>query len=88
MKTVRSRPSASAQKRRAILSGHDIEKPGFVRLSLSYLLTDAEAIGILDAVTDLAQRAETLAPLYEVDPATAIFRPRKEVLLGLAAEFV
>ena len=67
---------ASERYRRAILSGREIEKPGFVRLNLSYLLSDAEAGRIIEAVIDVAETAETLAAHYEADPATAIFRPR------------
>lgn len=66
----------SRRLRQSILAGREIEKPGFVRLNLCYLLTDAEASFIYSAVTTLADEAENLQPFYEADQTTAIFRPR------------
>lgn len=54
----------SARLRSEILSGDLSHKPGFVRLNLSVLMTDAEVEFILGAVTDLADRYETLPGLY------------------------
>jgi selenocysteine lyase/cysteine desulfurase len=68
-------PEASAALRARLADGHEMDKPGWVRLNLSYLHTDAEAEHIISAVLDLARRAETLVPLYAADPATARFRP-------------
>ena len=62
--------------RQAILQGREDEKPGFVRMNLSYLLTDAEAARAIDAVLDVARRAPDLAAQYEVDADSAIFRPK------------
>lgn len=59
-----------------LAAGHELDKPGWTRLNLSYLHSDAEADAIIAAVADLAARAGTLAGLYEADPATARFRPR------------
>ena len=68
---------ASERMRGAILSGHETEKPGFVRMNLSYLLTDEEAGLAIDAVLDVAERAPLLLSSYEVDRACAIFRPKR-----------
>jgi selenocysteine lyase/cysteine desulfurase len=68
---------ASEHMRRAILEGRETEKPGFVRMNLSYLLTDEEATRAIGAVLDVARRAPSLLPAYDVDPACAIFRPKR-----------
>lgn len=67
----------SSRLRAAILAGHELEKPGFVRLNFSYLADEAEVAALLSAVCDLAERAPGLARYYEADPATAIFSPRR-----------
>ncbi|WP_348641891.1 aminotransferase class V-fold PLP-dependent enzyme [Aureimonas sp. OT7] len=56
-------------------AGHELEKPGWVRLNFSYLHSDAEAERILDAVAELAGTAARLASRYVADPRTARFRP-------------
>lgn len=68
-------PAASDQLRRAILAGDEVEKPGFMRLNFSYLMTDAEAARIIAAVTDLARHAAGWGMDYRCDPGTAIFAP-------------
>lgn len=71
---------------RAIGAGEEIEKPGWVRLNFSYLMTDEEADRLIAAVTELATRAPDLAPLYACDPRTARFRfaETAETTLGAA----
>ena len=71
-------PEASRQIRAAIRARDETGKPGFVRMNLSYLMTDAEADRAIAAVTDVARRAPDLLARYELDPATAIFRPRRD----------
>lgn len=61
--------------RRGILAGNELEKPGFVRLNLSYLASDEEVDFILDSVSELARTATTLAQRYDCDTSKAIFRP-------------
>lgn len=56
-------------------AGHELEKPGWVRLNFSYLHSDAEAERILDAVAELAGTAPQLASRYVADARTARFRP-------------
>ncbi|GGB11018.1 aminotransferase class V-fold PLP-dependent enzyme [Allosediminivita pacifica] len=53
--------------------GHEIDKPGWVRLNLSYAHTDEQVARILDAVTDLAGDVAAHAARYGVDAATARF---------------
>lgn len=60
-------------------AGHELEKPGWVRLNLSYLHTDEQVDRILDAVVGLAESVERWAPLYVADPATARFAPREDL---------
>jgi len=66
---------SSDQLRKEILAGNEIEKPGSVRLNLSYLASDTEVDTILNAVAELALFAHEDAALYQCDPATAIFTP-------------
>lgn len=65
----------SAQMRQAILEGREIEKPGFTRLNLSVLLTDAKADFILESVLTLASDASQFESRYSFDPSRAIFSP-------------
>ncbi|MDZ5699749.1 aminotransferase class V-fold PLP-dependent enzyme [Chelativorans sp. M5D2P16] len=58
----------------AIRAGREIEKPGWVRLNLSYLLDDEKADRIIGAVDRLARGAETIANAYTFDPTTARFK--------------
>lgn len=55
-------------------SGHELEKPGWVRLNLSYLLTDDKADAIISGVAWLAANSERFIGHYAGDPATARFR--------------
>lgn len=66
--------------RRAILEGREMDKPGWVRLNLSYLHSDAEVETILSGVRDVLARLDELIPLYICDPATARFVVRKSAL--------
>ena len=71
----------SAAMRNSILAGYEIEKPGFTRLNLSFLASAAEVDYVLRAVTELAEKATDWERAYDVDPATAIFRPEKDARL-------
>lgn len=66
----------SEEIRRAILSGNEIEKPGFTRLNLSVLLPDEKVKFILDSVVQIAADATTFERDYNVDASRAIFLPR------------
>ncbi|NDV48496.1 MULTISPECIES: aminotransferase class V-fold PLP-dependent enzyme [unclassified Salipiger] len=64
---------AAARIRAAILSGQELEKPGFVRLNLSVLMSEAEVDFILQSVATLSRDAVAHVGSYEVDGARAIF---------------
>ena len=64
------------QLRDDILSGKELEKPGFVRLNLSVLISDAEVDHILGSVRALSEEAHRFASFYDVDTARAIFTPK------------
>ncbi|MBS1068959.1 aminotransferase class V-fold PLP-dependent enzyme [Gluconobacter cerinus] len=68
--------AASDAIRQAILSGQEIEKPGWTRLNFSVLMDDAKVERILDAVDDLALDPHSVAAAYECDISTARFRPK------------
>lgn len=77
--------AATSQRiRRAIQDGRELEKPGFTRLNLGYLLDDDEAGHIIEGVLDIARRGASLAAHYRADPATAIFHPRQAQALSAA----
>ena len=59
--------------RRAILDGREIEKPGFVRLNFSALLSDAKADFILASVLELAS-ADLKACTTSIPAAPSSFR--------------
>ncbi|MCD9149586.1 aminotransferase class V-fold PLP-dependent enzyme [Pseudophaeobacter flagellatus] len=59
----------------ALKAGKELQKPGWIRLNFSYLMTEKTAQYIIDSVNDLARRAEELAASYEADPKTARFQP-------------
>jgi selenocysteine lyase/cysteine desulfurase len=61
--------------RQAILSGNEIEKPGFTRLNFSVLLSDEKVQFILDAVAQIARDATGFEAHYAVDTRRAIFSP-------------
>jgi len=62
----------------AIARGEELEKPGWVRLNFSALLTDEKADAIIQAVDNLASTAANYVQCYGADPATARFAPRPE----------
>lgn len=66
----------SDRLRSAILSGEEIEKPGFVRLNFSVLLEDAKVDYILNSVLLLASDASSFSHIYGFDASRAIFFPK------------
>ena len=64
---------ASERLERSIAEGHESEKPGWIRLNLSYLMDDTKADQIIEGVIRLAAEADEYASLYRPDPATARF---------------
>ena len=56
-----------------LLAGHELEKPGWTRVNLSFVMNDHDVDILTEAVIDIASRAEALASGYQSDPATARF---------------
>jgi selenocysteine lyase/cysteine desulfurase len=71
--------ATSTQLRTAILAGQEVAKPGFTRLNLSVLMTDAKVDFILDSVAALADHAADLVQTYTCDTSRAIFVPHDTV---------
>lgn len=69
----------------AIERGEELEKPGWVRLNLSALLSDDKADAIISAVDKLALDAPDYAGQYRADPRTARFTPENSVKETLAS---
>ncbi|GBR53496.1 NifS-like protein [Neokomagataea thailandica NBRC 106555] len=67
--------SESETIRSAIMSGEEIEKPGWVRLNFSVLMSDEKVDFILKSVSDLALNPHATASFYQVDRTTARFKP-------------
>jgi selenocysteine lyase/cysteine desulfurase len=56
-----------------LAGGAELEKPGWTRLNLSYLMDDAKADFVIAAVMQVAREASKMATAYRVDPTTARF---------------
>lgn len=67
---------ASEALRAQVLAGHEIDKLGFVRFNLSYLMADDEVDFILKSVGELACMADRYADCYEADGHSGVFTPR------------
>ncbi|MEM6940835.1 MAG: aminotransferase class V-fold PLP-dependent enzyme [Pseudomonadota bacterium] len=65
---------------RDLRAGKEVMKPGWVRLNLSYLMTDKDADYVIDSVNALTEQMEALEAHYTCDPATARFKQRDEML--------
>ena len=74
----------SERIRQVVLSGAEIEKPGWVRLNLSYLMDDDTVDKIIEGVDRLARDAANHLHHYDSDATTAQFR-HKSVDTGLLA---
>jgi selenocysteine lyase/cysteine desulfurase len=59
----------------AIRSGAELDKPGFVRVNFSGLMSDAEAERLIASVEQVARDAGSLARHFTANPATAVFEP-------------
>lgn len=70
--------------RAAILSGDEMQKPGFIRLNFSPLMSEEKVQFVLDSVAQLAADAEDFEGHYDVDPARAIFFPRASATEDMA----
>ena len=65
----------SISLREAILSGREIDKPGWTRVSFSALMDDAKADLIIDAVLRIARDPAAYTAGYTADAGTARFMP-------------
>ncbi len=68
--------TTSASLQQKLRAGQETERPGWVRLNLSYLHSDAQVEKIISAVSDLARTCSEWQSAYTVDTATARFRPK------------
>ena len=59
----------------ALQSGSEIEKPGWVRLNLSALMSDEKADQVIAAVDKLSRNANDYLDHYLIDTLTAQFQP-------------
>lgn len=57
-----------------ILAGHEGVKPGWVRVSFNYFISETVFRYLLDAVELIATQGWRLAPHYRLDPATGLWR--------------
>jgi selenocysteine lyase/cysteine desulfurase len=63
--------------RQQIITGNELQKPGFTRLNFSVLLSDEKADFILQSVIELSRDAPDLSNRYTADAHRAIFTPRE-----------
>jgi selenocysteine lyase/cysteine desulfurase len=63
----------------ALRKGQEIERPGWVRLNFSYLMSDENADRVIAAVDELAWTAGDHVAGYRFDPRTARFRHQDEL---------
>jgi len=59
----------------AIRHGAELDKPGFVRVNFSALMSDAELETLIACVEQVAEDSESLARHFTANPATAVFEP-------------
>lgn len=55
-------------------AGSELDKPGWVRLNFSYLMSEDTVKYILDSVIELAETAHHHVQFYQADPTTARFK--------------
>ncbi len=66
----------------SIRLGAELDKPGFVRVNFSPLMTDAEAERLVASVEQVADDARPFARHFAANPATAVFEPVAAVALS------
>jgi selenocysteine lyase/cysteine desulfurase len=59
----------------AIQFGAELDKPGFVRVNFSPLMSDAELETLITCVEHVAEESDSLARHFTANPATAVFEP-------------
>lgn len=63
----------------ALESGEELQKPGWVRLNFSYLMSDETAAKVINGVIELAETADQYVTHYQPDPKTARFSAQLKV---------
>lgn len=58
-----------------ILRGNELDKPGFVRVNFSALMSEEECDFVIGSVIELARRIEDYASCYRGNPLTSVFEP-------------
>ncbi|WP_306016176.1 aminotransferase class V-fold PLP-dependent enzyme [Oceanicaulis sp. MMSF_3324] len=72
--------------RDAVLSGYAGMRPGWCRLSLHWVMDEAEIDYLIEAVLFVAEQGPKLLPLYDFNAATGAWRMRRQTqAMGLAA---
>jgi selenocysteine lyase/cysteine desulfurase len=59
----------------AIRFGAELDKPGFVRVNFSPLMSDAELETLIACVEQVAEKSESLSRHFVANPDTAVFEP-------------
>ncbi|WDA41332.1 aminotransferase class V-fold PLP-dependent enzyme [Erythrobacter sp. BLCC-B19] len=59
----------------AIRFGAELDKPGFVRVNFSPLMSDAELETLIASVEQVAEKSESLSRHFVANPAAAVFEP-------------
>ncbi|MDP2061663.1 MAG: aminotransferase class V-fold PLP-dependent enzyme [Phaeovulum sp.] len=70
--------------RTRILAGDEVDKPGFVRLNLSYLMSEADVARIIAAVQELPEFIDRHAHRYVWNAAAGVFDPVRETASAAA----
>lgn len=68
----------SEQYRKWIRQGYSGIKPGWCRISLHYVMDDAEVTYIADAVEFIAEKGHVFLPLYDFDLATGAWKHKQD----------
>ena len=67
--------NASQAIHQAVRAGRELEKPGFVRVNFSALMSDTEWEYLVASVIQLAENADGLSQYFVGDAANAVFEP-------------
>jgi selenocysteine lyase/cysteine desulfurase len=66
----------SVEYEKIVESGYEAIRPGWVRLSFNYFISDAETDFLIDAVKFVADQGWKLLPHYELDTCSGMWRHR------------
>jgi hypothetical protein len=70
-------PATSAEYERIVERGYEAIRPGWVRLSFNYFISDTEADFLVEALKFVADEGWKLLPHYELDPCCGMWRHRR-----------